>query len=73
MSLLITRGAEEVPELLSTQEEAVIWLLLHAAQAAPEGHKTVSSFQMKENVLCLAFFPTYWCTIVSQVWYKDPH
>ena len=70
---LTTGGAEEVPELLSTQVEADIRLLLHAAQAAPEGHKAVSSSQMKKKVLCLAFFPTYWCTIVSHVWYKDPH
>ena len=34
---LTTGGAEEVPELLSTQEEADIHLLLHAAQAAAEG------------------------------------
>ena len=31
---LTTGGAEEVPELLSTQEEADICLLLHVAQAA---------------------------------------
>ena len=26
-----------------------------------------------KKILCLAFFPTCCCTIVYQVWYKDPH
>ena len=38
---LTTGGADEVLELLSTEEEADIRLLLHAAQAASEGHKAV--------------------------------
>ena len=39
-----------MPELLSTQEEADIHPLLYAAKAAAEGHKAVSSSQMKKNI-----------------------
>ena len=46
-----------MPELLSTQAEADIRLLLHAAQAAPEEHKAVSSSQMKKKFCVWCFSP----------------
>ena len=54
VSSLTTGGAEEMLELLSTQEEADICLLLHAAL---EGHNAVSSSQMKKRFCVWRFFP----------------
>ena len=54
---LTTGGAEEVPELLSTEEETDICLLLHAAQAAPEGHKAVVIISDEKKSFVSRSFP----------------
>ena len=65
----ITReSVKEVPELASSQEEADMWLLLHASHTAQEGHRAVTVVTEDTDVfvLLLSFCRTMNTTILQK-------